>query len=159
MKDNYHFFYTCSLGEFLVTHSETEVLGLDFIAPDHNYLPQECKNNFSKKISSQLDEYFSGKRECFDLTLNFKGTQFQKKVWKALLNIPYGKTKTYKEIAIEVGSPRAYRAVGSANNKNPIPIIIPCHRVIGSNGKLVGFAGGINLKEKLLNLEQKKKNL
>lgn len=158
MKNKYHFFYTCSFGDFLVIHSEDKVLGLNFISPEHTYLPEECKNDFSEKIISQLNEYFKGERKHFDLPLKPLGTEFQKRVWKALMNIPYGETKSYKEIAIEVGSPKACRAVGSANNKNPIPIIIPCHRVIGSTGKLVGFAGGLNLKEKLLNLEQKQKN-
>lgn len=156
MTNNYNFFYTCSFGDFLITHSEDEVLGLNFIGPEHKYLPKEHKNDFSEEINSQLDEYFSGIRQEFDLILKPKGTKFQQKVWEALLNIPYGETKSYKEIAIEVESPKACRAVGTANNKNPIPIIIPCHRVIGSDGRLSGFAGGVNLKEKLLNLEKKK---
>ena len=86
--------------------------------------------------------------------LEVKGTEFQKKVWNELLKIPYGQTKSYKDIAIAIENERASRAVGMANNKNPIPIIIPCHRVIGSTGKLVGYAGGVNVKEKLLNIEK-----
>jgi methylated-DNA-[protein]-cysteine S-methyltransferase len=146
--------YTCDLGKFLIVHSDEEVLGLKFLNKNEKDDIKEKKNEFSENIILQLNEYFSGSRKSFDLKLNLTGTNFQKKVWEALGNIPYGETKSYKEIAIEVGSPKAFRAVGSANNKNPIPIIIPCHRVIGKNGKLVGFAGGLHLKEKLLQLEQ-----
>lgn len=154
MKNNYEFVYTCDLGKFLIVHSEEEVLGLKFLNKNEKDDIKEKKNEFSENIILQLNEYFSGVRKSFDLKLNLTGTNFQKKVWEALGNIPYGETKSYKEIAIEVGSPKAFRAVGSANNKNPIPIIIPCHRVIGKNGKLVGFAGGLHLKEKLLELEK-----
>ena len=107
---------------------------------------------------SQLDEYLIGDRTVFDLPLAPKGTPFMEKVWAALSEIPYGQTATYKEIAAAVGNPNASRAVGMANNKNPISIFIPCHRVVGSGGKLVGYAGGIDLKQKLLTLENKKCN-
>ena len=103
----------------------------------------------------QLDEYFKGERTEFDLPLAPEGTPFMKRVWSALCDIPYGTTATYKDIAIAVGCPKGYRAVGMANNKNPIGIIIPCHRVIGCSGKLVGYAGGTDLKTKLLVLENK----
>jgi len=106
-----------------------------------------------KKTAAQLEEYFAGKRKAFDLPLNPQGTEFQKKVWKALQEIPYGKTVSYKDIAEKIGSPKASRAVGGANNKNPISIIIPCHRVIGANGALVGYAGGLDMKRELLELE------
>ncbi|TWI56137.1 methylated-DNA--[protein]-cysteine S-methyltransferase [Halalkalibacter nanhaiisediminis] len=106
-----------------------------------------------RPIREQLEDYFSGKRATFDLPLDLCGTIFQKKVWNALKNIGYGKTKSYKEIAQEIGAPKAVRAVGGANNKNPIPIIIPCHRVIGSNGNMVGYGGGLDKKEILLSLE------
>jgi methylated-DNA-[protein]-cysteine S-methyltransferase len=102
----------------------------------------------------QLEEYFAGSRFHFDLPLVFKGTPFQKKVWQALKGISYGETKSYKEIAQSMGAPKAVRAVGNANNKNPIPIIIPCHRVIGSNGALVGYGGGVEKKETLLEIEK-----
>lgn len=98
----------------------------------------------------QLDEYFAGKRTTFSLALDFKGTAFQKRVWKALLTIPFGETRTYGQIASQIGNTQASRAVGAANGKNPISIIAPCHRVIGSNGKLTGFAGGLGIKEHLL---------
>lgn len=101
----------------------------------------------------QLNDYFSGKLRSFSLELDFVGTEFQKKVWAALLTIPFGQTRSYAEIARQIGKPQAVRAVGAANGKNPIPIIAPCHRVIGSNGKLTGFAGGLETKAFLLELE------
>ena len=101
----------------------------------------------------QLSEYFAGTRQRFDLPLDFEGTEFQKRVWQALLDIPFGETRSYRDIAEQVGNIKAVRAVGAANGKNPISIIAPCHRVVGVNGKLVGFAGGLNNKEILLRLE------
>ena len=107
-----------------------------------------------KQAITQLEEYFDGKRQAFDLPISLSGTDFQKKVWKALCEIPYGKTQSYIEIAAKIGNPKAYRAVGTANNKNPIVIVIPCHRVIGKNGDLTGYAGGIDKKLLLIKLEQ-----
>ena len=104
----------------------------------------------------QLGEYFAGKREPFDLPLDLKGTPFQQKVWCALLDIPYGQTRTCGDIARAVGSPRSIRAVGLANNRNPVPILVPCHRVVGAGGALVGYAGGLELKAALLELERRK---
>lgn len=101
----------------------------------------------------QLTEYFQGYRKTFTIPLDLTGTEFQNKVWEALLRIPFGKIVSYKEIAVEVGNPKGMRAVGMANNRNPIPIIIPCHRVIGSNKKLIGYGGGLHIKEKLLKFE------
>ena len=105
------------------------------------------------ETQKQLREYFAGTRQQFDLPLDFEGTVFQKKVWQALLSIPFGETRSYRDIAEQVGNIKAVRAVGAANGKNPISIIAPCHRVVGVNGKLVGFAGGLNNKEILLRLE------
>jgi len=107
-----------------------------------------------KKAALQFEEYFNGKRKTFNLPLIMHGTVFQKKVWKALQNIPYGKTVSYGEIAAKIGNPKACRAVGLANNRNPISIIVPCHRVIGSNGSLTGYGGGLELKQQLLDLEK-----
>ncbi|MEY8001436.1 methylated-DNA--[protein]-cysteine S-methyltransferase [Clostridium sp. Mt-5] len=107
-----------------------------------------------KKANQQLEEYLSGKRKIFDLPLAPEGTEFQQKVWRTLQKIPYGKTCSYKEVAQNIGNAKACRAVGMANNKNPIPIFIPCHRVIGANGNLVGYAGGLSMKEKLLKIEK-----
>ena len=105
------------------------------------------------ETQKQLSEYFAGKRQQFDLPLDFEGTEFQQKVWQALLTIPFGETRSYRDIAEQVGNVKAVRAVGAANGKNPISIIAPCHRVVGANGKLVGFAGGLDNKEILLKLE------
>ena len=101
----------------------------------------------------QLQAYFSGARTDFDLDLELVGTPFQRKVWQALLSIPYGETRTYGEIAAQIGSPTAYRAVGLANGHNPIGIIVPCHRVIGANGSLTGYGGGLDKKKVLLEME------
>ncbi|MEG0341969.1 MAG: methylated-DNA--[protein]-cysteine S-methyltransferase [Acinetobacter sp.] len=105
------------------------------------------------ETQKQLSEYFEGQRKIFDLPLNFEGTEFQQKVWQALLTIPFGETRSYKDIAEQIGNVKAVRAVGAANGKNPISIIAPCHRVVGANGKLVGFAGGLENKDVLLKLE------
>lgn len=102
----------------------------------------------------ELEEYFQGKRKEFSVPLKPDGTEFQKKVWKALTEIPYGETRTYGEVAAAVGNDKASRAVGMANHCNPIPVIIPCHRVIGKNGKLTGYAGGLEKKTALLDLER-----
>ncbi|UUS61379.1 MULTISPECIES: methylated-DNA--[protein]-cysteine S-methyltransferase [unclassified Acinetobacter] len=106
------------------------------------------------KTAQQLNEYFAGKRQQFDLPLDFEGTAFQQQVWQALLTIPFGETRSYKQIAEQIGNVKAVRAVGAANGKNPISIIAPCHRVVGANGKLVGFAGGLENKEILLKIEK-----
>ncbi|PQA60854.1 methylated-DNA--[protein]-cysteine S-methyltransferase [Siphonobacter curvatus] len=105
------------------------------------------------ETQQQLKEYFAGKRKTFTLPLDFIGTDFQKQVWQALLTIPYGQTRTYGEIAQQLGNPQAVRAVGGAANRNPISIVAPCHRVVGASGKLVGFAGGLIHKNRLLRLE------
>jgi len=106
------------------------------------------------EASRQLQEYFAGRRQIFALPLAPQGTDFQQRVWAALQRIPYGKTCSYKDIAIAVGNPPACRAVGQANHHNPIPIIIPCHRVIGTSGQLTGYGGGLPIKERLLDLEK-----
>jgi methylated-DNA-[protein]-cysteine S-methyltransferase len=108
-----------------------------------------------KKAATELKEYFEGTRENFDLPLDLRGTEFQKKVWNALQKIPYGKTTSYQAIAIQLKNPKGVRAIGHANAKNPIPILVPCHRVIGKDGSLTGFGGGTQLKHKMLLLEQR----
>lgn len=118
-------------------------------------LKQDYSHPILQKTEQQLLEYFSGQRKTFDLTLDFQGTEFQKSVWNTLLQIPFGETRSYKQIAESIGNVKAVRAVGAANGKNPISIIAPCHRVIGANGKLVGFAGGLENKNILLSLESK----
>ncbi len=106
-----------------------------------------------KSAKEQLHAYFQGSREPFSIRMDLRGTQFQKRVWGALLNVPYGATASYKDIAAAIDSPKAVRAVGGANNRNPIPIIIPCHRIIGASGELVGYGGGLHVKKFLLQLE------
>lgn len=104
--------------------------------------------------AKQLEEYFAGVRKEFTLPLGLAGTEFQTRVWAALCQIPYGETRSYKQVAQMIGKPSAARAVGMANNKNPVPIVVPCHRVVGANGSLTGYAGGLDIKEKLLGLER-----
>src|ERR1700761_4783082 len=119
-----------------------------------NIIGEEPAHPVLVETERQLGEYFAGRRKAFDLKLNFVGTEFQNSVWQALLRIPFGETKTYGQIARELGNPNAMRAVGAANGKNPIAIIAPCHRVIGASGELTGFAGGLEAKAHLLRLEQ-----
>ena len=107
------------------------------------------------KAERQLGEYFAGKRKEFAIPLDMRGTAFQKNVWEALLAIPFGETRSYGQLAKQLGNPSATRAVGAANGRNPLPIIVPCHRVIGSSGKLTGFGGGLETKAHLLNLEER----
>ncbi len=109
---------------------------------------------FIKQAADQLEEYFMGKRTVFDFPLDMKGTAFQKQVWEALYRIPYGETRSYQEIAFEIGRPKATRAVGMACHVNPVVIAVPCHRVIGKNGSLTGFGGGLDRKMFLLKLER-----
>lgn len=119
-------------------------LMLDVEAPTHPVLLE---------AERQLSEYFAGRRQRFTLPLDLAGTPFQRRVWKALQTIPFGETRSYGQIAAQIGNPRAVRAVGAANGRNPLPIVGPCHRVIGSNGTLTGFAGGLETKARLLELE------
>jgi methylated-DNA-[protein]-cysteine S-methyltransferase len=126
-------------------------------APLHSGCDQD-ESRFTEVVR-QLRAYFAGELEDFDLPLAPKGTPFQQKVWSELCNIPYGETISYGELARRIGNPNASRAVGLANGSNPIPIIIPCHRVIGANGKLTGYGGGLEIKEKLLALEKRQLRL
>ena len=146
--------YETQLGKIVLTENGKAITRLIF----SEVLPEGVINKETpllKKASQQLDEYFSGQRQSFDLPLQPQGTDFQQKVWKALQEIRYGEVCSYKAIAQAIGNEKACRAVGGANNRNPISIIIPCHRVIGANGDLVGYGGGIELKKQLLALEKK----
>jgi methylated-DNA-[protein]-cysteine S-methyltransferase len=116
---------------------------------------EDARHPVLVETERQLNEYFAGRRKSFSLELDFAGTQFQRKVWRALLEIPFGQTRSYGEIAMRIGAPAAMRAVGAANGRNPISIVAPCHRVVGATGKLTGFAGGLDAKAYLLRLEQK----
>lgn len=111
---------------------------------------------FFKPVISQLDDYFNGRLKAFNIEMTLIGTEFQKQVWSELAKVPYGTTISYGELAQKIGNPKASRAVGMANGKNPIPIIIPCHRVIGKDGTLTGFGGGLDVKQTLLELEKKR---
>jgi methylated-DNA-[protein]-cysteine S-methyltransferase len=124
--------------------TERSPIGAQNLDPHHPVLVE---------AERQLSEYFTGKRTQFELPLDPRGTEFQKTVWRALQQIPFGKTKSYAEIAKSIGAPRASRAVGAANGKNPLPIVVPCHRVIGARGALTGFGGGLETKARLLTLE------
>lgn len=146
----YSYNYKSIIGDIFIVADEDNLISILF--KSNNI--KNGANKIIKQTIKQLDEYFSGKRTSFNLPINPKGTEFQKKVWKELEKIPYGETCTYKDIALRIGNPNASRAVGNANNKNPISIIVPCHRVIGKNKKLVGYAGGLDKKEKLLTLEK-----
>jgi methylated-DNA-[protein]-cysteine S-methyltransferase len=116
-------------------------------------LVEDATDPVLRETERQLEEYFAGKRKTFSLTLDMRGTRFQNDVWEALLAIPFGETRSYGQLAKQLGNPKATRAVGAANGRNPISIVVPCHRVIGSSGKLTGFAGGLDTKAHLLELE------
>jgi methylated-DNA-[protein]-cysteine S-methyltransferase len=119
----------------------------------------EQDDEILEKTRRQVDEYLNGNRKEFDIPLLMVGTDFQKRVWKALTKVPYGVTSTYGQIAEDIGRPKAVRAVGNANSANPISIIVPCHRIIGSDGELVGYGGGLSVKKRLLKLEQRNTSL
>ena len=154
------FYYNTKIGRIGIEENGIAITKLDFISKDvQEEIIEENETALLKEAIKQLNEYLDGKRSSFDLPLEPKGTEFQKKVWNALKEIPYGETRSYGEIAKIIGNEKASRAVGMANNKNPIAIIVPCHRVIGANGKLVGYAGGLDLKEKLLQLEKNNSRL
>lgn len=131
------------------------IKSIDFV---EEQIYSESSITFVESAKTQLDEYFRGTRTSFDLKLALSGTEFQMRVWNELIKIPYGQTATYGEIAKRIGDGKASRAVGGANNKNPIAIIVPCHRVVGSNNKMVGYAGGLWRKEGLLKIEQQRIN-
>lgn len=147
------FFYNTSIGEIGIQEKDGFITNIYFVKPTEYVDVNIRESEIIKSAYVQIDEYLNKQRKSFHLPLLPQGTDFMKKCWKALMDIPYGKTMSYKEIAIKADSPKAYRAVGMAMNRNPIPIIIPCHRVIGSDGNLVGYGGGIEIKQKLLKLE------
>lgn len=148
----YKSFLKTPVGNLFLTANEKELLSVEF--SDGKEKSTSKKPLILKQAEKQLIEYFSGKRKKFDLKKKYSGTEFQLKVWKALEKIPYGKTASYEDIAKKIGNPNAYRAVGNANNKNKISVIIPCHRVIAKDGKLAGYGGGIGRKEYLLGFER-----
>lgn len=147
------FYYETILGTIGIAEEDGYLTDLFFGGTDAPKDAQENESELIKETIKQLNEYLSGKRKEFNVPLAPQGTEFQKKDWQALQEIPYGLTASYLDIAEKIGCPKGARAVGLANNRNPISIIIPCHRVIGKNGKLVGYGGGLDIKIKLLELE------
>lgn len=150
------FYYDKSIGKIGIGEEKgliTDVFFENYPMPYDSIIEETA---LIKEASGQIDEYLEGRRKYFDLPLFINGTPFQRMVWEALITIPYGETRSYKDIAVQIGKSKACRAVGMANNRNPIAIIIPCHRVIGSKGELVGYGGGLDIKKRLLSLEGKK---
>lgn len=148
------------VGPYLVAAEEEGITAIEHLQTETGDTRKAQRQSLEQKetallreAAQQLEEFFRGERRTFDLPLAEKGTPFQKLVWQALRDIPYGETRSYKEIATALGNPNASRAVGMANNRNPISIVTPCHRVIGANGAMVGYGGGLEVKEFLLNLE------
>jgi len=146
-------FYNSPVGYLRLTAEGPQLIGLDF--SDEIHKNQEVTGEIMRNTIQQLDEYFAGKRRIFEIPIRLIGTEFQKKVWNQLIRIGFGEMVSYKDIAEQIGNPKAVRAVGFANGRNPISIIVPCHRVIGSNGKMVGYGGGVWRKEWLLSHEKK----
>ena len=154
----YYTRYQSSIAPIILAGDEDGLSRVYFDVPEAKEklkIPPEWTENesFFAGIIKQLDEYFAGKRKKFDVKLNLKGTEYQKKIWALLAEIPYGQTMTYSEVAQKSGNAKAARAVGGANGKNPVPVIIPCHRVVGAKNNLTGFAFGVDIKEKLIKLE------
>ena len=155
--------YTCFdsiIGKIFLFGNNKEIIKI-FINNNSACLEliKQCnrQDNLFIECKKQILEYLAGKRKNFDINIKINGSEFQTKVWNELLNIPYGTLKTYKDVAVNIGHPTASRAVGLAVHNNPLPIIIPCHRVIGSNGKLTGYAYGLELKQFLISLESNNK--
>ncbi len=143
-----------SIGEMLLAGDHTSLRHIQFKSRDFIPPPDwQAVASLPYPVAEQLDSYFAGQLRSFDLPLNPQGTAFQRKVWAALAEIPYGKAISYSELAHRIGNPRSVRAVGLANGRNPLPIVVPCHRVVGSNGALVGYGGGLPIKKALLALE------
>lgn len=147
-------YHQTAIGLIEIVENGESVTGL-FFHPANPPFPFCEENALTRQAILELDEYLAGERRIFTIPVQPSGTEFQKKVWRALCRIPYGETRSYGQIARAVGNPKACRAVGMANNRNPISIVIPCHRVIGADGSLTGYGGGLKIKEKLLELERK----
>lgn len=157
---NYSYVYHTKLGTILIAEDGQGITELTLITASEETINERFRNyerketQRLKEAADQLMEYLEGKRTEFTVILQPKGTEFQRKVWQALREIPYGETRSYKQIAEAVGNPKASRAVGMANHNNPIMCMIPCHRVIGADKSLVGYAGGLEIKKQLLELEK-----
>ena len=152
----YYIKYISPVADLYLVEERGQLVEISFHQLEHREEMEEKRTELLEEAERQLHEYFAGRLQHFDLPLHPQGTEFQKKVWKALMSIPYGETRSYGEIAKQIGKEKAVRAVGGANHVNPISIVIPCHRVIGKNGSLTGYGGGLKIKETLLTLERKK---
>ncbi|MBN3583708.1 methylated-DNA--[protein]-cysteine S-methyltransferase [Algoriphagus aestuarii] len=141
---------TSTLGNMLIELEDGKLVRLQFT---EDPVSEEPLEGMVADVKNQLEEYFSGKRKVFDLALELKGTDFQKSVWEAVNEIPFGQTTTYMKLSQKLGNPAAIRAVGAAIGANPVLVILPCHRIIGTNGQLTGYAGGLKIKQALLELE------
>ena len=157
MNNHTRFFHQVStdLGQFGLVASETELTHLFFDGETPRFDTTGQATPLLRQAAAELQQYLSGKRQQFTVPLDPAGTEFFRRAWQALIAIPYGETRSYQQIAAMVGNAKACRAVGLANNRNPLPIFIPCHRVIGANQKLTGYRGGLPLKQTLLELEQR----
>lgn len=152
-QNHYVEYLDSKFGEVIITADEIGVTAIRFVMTGDVKIQQD-RNQHTRNAAKQLSEYFANGRQNFDLTLNAKGTTFQKQVWQQLSKIPFGQTCSYADIAKQIDNPKAVRAVGAANGRNPISIVVPCHRVIGSNGSLTGYAWGTSIKANLLELEK-----
>ena len=141
------------LGDMLAVEADGALTALDFL-PEGAQVAAGDDTPLLRQVKAQLTAYFAGELQAFDLPIKPRGTDFQQKVWQRLVNIPYGETRSYGQIAREIGQPGASRAVGQANNRNPIAIVVPCHRVVGASGSMTGYGGGLPRKEALLELEK-----
>lgn len=151
----FYFIYSTVIGKMYIEETDGFITRLSLIDDTDSFSKDNlCETSLIRKTYIEVCEYLEGIRTCFDIPISPNGTDFQKKVWNCLQRIPYGHTKSYQDIAVEIGNVKACRAIGMANYHNPILIIIPCHRVIGKNGKLIGFGCGLDVKEYLLNLEK-----
>ena len=146
----YQYSYETKLGSITFVEEDGTLLA---ISTHRTFTATVMETPFIKEVYHQFTEYLIGERKSFDLPFKLTGTDFQNRVWKALCEIPYGETRSYKQIAEAIGNPKAVRAVGMANNRNPLLVLVPCHRVIGCNGQLVGYAAGLDKKQFLLHLE------
>lgn len=149
------YFYDTPVGSLRIMDNGSAITLITFAVED-SLVPRKAVEEETPLIAvaaAQLMEYFEGRRREFDFPTEVGGTDFQRRVWQELCRIPYGQTRTYKQVAEAIGCPKGFRAIGMANNRNPIAVVVPCHRVVGSGGKLVGYAGGVDIKERLLQLE------
>ena len=149
----HRFTYETVLGDVTLVEEDGALLAISLKSIQEG---TELETTIIKEAHRQITEYLKGERKVFDLPIRLRGTDFQQQVWTALLDIPYGETRSYKQIAEAIGNPKGMRAVGMANNRNPLLIVVPCHRVIGANGSMVGYGEGVEMKEFLLRLENDK---